>query len=326
MDALIKLTPELFPELCDGLLREMDPKISAAMWHRLLIDHASPEHGGGYVLTANGQFVGLIGAIYSERMVQGKKARFCNIHSWYVRPEYRGQSMLLLRPFLRLKGYTVTDLSPTKGVVKILRRLGFEVLDSHAWLLLPMRRRKSELHGESVMQPLDADSAEVLSESDRQIFEDHQLEHCRHLLLRDGDAYCYVVCSRLKHVLFHYGFVHYISDRRRFLKHLPAVRVGLMEATQTKCVTIDSRQLAGVKPDRAIRIATYDKLYRPGNVAREDIDSLYSDTVNLCIPTLPRARRLVLSPLLERLTTLRSWQPQASILLADLSPDLLLLS
>ena len=54
MDALIKITPEVFPELCDTLLAELDPNMSAAMWRRVFVDHASPEHGGGHLLTDGG--------------------------------------------------------------------------------------------------------------------------------------------------------------------------------------------------------------------------------------------------------------------------------
>ena len=143
MDALIKITPEVFPQLCDTLLRELDPNMSAASWRRVFVDFASPEYGGGYLLTDGGKFVGLVGGIYSERTIQGQKAKFCNVHSWYVPPEFRGRSLLLMRPLMRLSDHTVTDLTPTKSVAKISRRLGFELLDSHAWLLLPMRRNSS---------------------------------------------------------------------------------------------------------------------------------------------------------------------------------------
>jgi hypothetical protein len=194
-------------------------------------------------------------------------------------------------------------------VSKSSRRLGFALLDSHAWLLLPMRR-KSAASALPEIVSVDNSTAMLLNDADRKIFEDHQLEHCGHLLVRDGSGYSYIVFSRNQHRWFPYCYVYYISDKGRFLERQRAIRARLMEATGTRCVVIESRLLSGIKPASAVRIPTYDKLYRPAGVPASEIDSLYSDVVNLRLSTIPRLRRLLATPLFERVPGLRRWTLQ----------------
>ncbi len=58
--------------------------------------------------------VGVLLALYSERLVAGRLERFCNMGSWCVLPEYRGESMSLLNAMLAQEGFHFTSLSPPK--------------------------------------------------------------------------------------------------------------------------------------------------------------------------------------------------------------------
>jgi hypothetical protein len=234
----------------------------------------------------------MLGTILSERDIASRPARFCNLHSWYVQPEYRGKSLLLMRQVLKLADHTITDFSPTRSVVAISRRLGFEQLDSSAWLLMPMHSAAADR-----LVEVDDEVAALLSDSDQRIYRDHSGGGCGHLLLSDPNGYCYVVYSRIEYRWFSYCAVHYISDRRRFIDNQAAFRTRLMQQTRAPLVLVESRHLTGERLPRSLRISTYEKLYRPSGVAASDVDGLYSDAVYLSLSSIPRMRTLIANPL-----------------------------
>lgn len=307
MNAIKQITPEMFPELRDGLLRELDPRMNESGWRRCFVDLADPEYGAGFTLTEGGRIVGLLGAIYSDRTIQGCPKRFCNVHSWYVQPEYRGRSLLLMREVLKLSGHTVTDFSPTRSVVAISRRLGFKPLDSSARMLLPAPRVDTQ-----DLVDVDDSSVAMLSEVDQKIYRDHRSIGCGHVVLGDKDGYCYTVFSRIDYFWFSYCCVHYISDRRRFVDHQAIFRTKLMEQTRTRLVLVDSRLLDSNGLPRSIRVSTYEKLFRPAGVAASDVDGLYSDAVNLGLSSIPYLRSLIAGPLRKHIVTLRRWSARVA--------------
>jgi len=54
-------------------------------------------------------------ALYSERLVEGRLERFCNLTSWCVLPDYRSRSISLLTALLRQHGYHFAVLEPEVG-------------------------------------------------------------------------------------------------------------------------------------------------------------------------------------------------------------------
>lgn len=67
--------------------------VTDAQWRRIF---DSPWSGGqnpcGYLLIRNGTVEGFLGAIFSERQLNGMRQRFCNMTSWIVRPGARGRA------------------------------------------------------------------------------------------------------------------------------------------------------------------------------------------------------------------------------------------
>ena len=69
-------------------------------------------------------------AFYSERVIDGRHERFCNLGAWCVSPEYRFHGLRLLKAALSQEGYHFTDLSPSGNVVGVNERLSFRFLDT----------------------------------------------------------------------------------------------------------------------------------------------------------------------------------------------------
>ena len=61
-------------------------------------------------------------AFYSERTIDGRSERFCNLGAWCVLPDHRFHALRLLKALLAQDGYHFTDLSPSGNVVGVNQR------------------------------------------------------------------------------------------------------------------------------------------------------------------------------------------------------------
>jgi hypothetical protein len=128
-------------KVAEFLHLEMSSAVSAADWQRAMTppwDFEQPNHG--YLLRENGRVVGAYLALYSERMIDGRPRRICNLGAWCVADEHRATGLRMLRSLLRQREYTFTDLTPNDSVVALNTRLGFAPLDTTT-VLVPNTRR-----------------------------------------------------------------------------------------------------------------------------------------------------------------------------------------
>ena len=109
-------------------LRRVAALLHANLNSRVSVDHwaraadapwevESPN--AGFMLLDGDEVVGAQLAFYSERSIDGRRERFCNLGAWCVLPEYRFHSLRLLKAALGQQGYHFTDLSPSGNVVDI---------------------------------------------------------------------------------------------------------------------------------------------------------------------------------------------------------------
>lgn len=215
-----------------------DPRLSLQQWQRLFeYPHVSKQANLGFLLEAQNQLVGFLGAIYSDRLVGGHLERFCSLTSWHVVPEFRASSIRLLMELIGQDGYTFVNLAPSEQVGQLMLRCGFQPLEYHKLLcgptsyrvLVGMKRRPELRHrlfeplrllekvAESVYlasldlvnntSPRRADSQASLTigpDSIRPMLSppDQRLlddhRHCGHFLLSDADVYSYIVTINRK--------------------------------------------------------------------------------------------------------------------------------
>lgn len=173
----------------------------------------------GYVMEDGDDVVGFLGTLFSEREVRGKRQKFCEIHSWYVKNEYRHESMNLFLPVASLRKVTMLNYTPTESVYDIGKKFGWEDLESKVCQFLPVPTAKSarfDLRVESRKHVI----VQYLDEADKKIFLDHEDIECKHLLItRKGDTkYSYVILKRLRLGRFcPFGRIVYASDKEMLL-------------------------------------------------------------------------------------------------------------
>jgi hypothetical protein len=85
MVRLEKIQSALFPKLYSAFLRDDDPLSDEQDWRNIFDYRFDKEHDHcGYALLDDGQVIGMIGMIYSRRVIDGADRKFCNLHTWWV--------------------------------------------------------------------------------------------------------------------------------------------------------------------------------------------------------------------------------------------------
>lgn len=268
------------PDVGRFLHTHLNSRLSAQQWaDSLLPTWETEEDDHGFLLRADGDLVGVYGAFYSQRRVDGRTERFCNLAAWCVLEGHRAHGLRLLRAMLAQPGYTFTDLSPSGSVVPVNERLGFVRLDTSGSLVvhLPWSARGRVLTDPARIQV-------ALGERDRQIHRDHvRAAAARHVVVVAGGRSCYVVFRRVRRKgLPLFARVLYVSDPEafgivagRFRRHL-LWRHGI-------AFSLDERRLTGDPPWHAVALRTpRPAMVRGADVDPARVDYLYSELT--CVP------------------------------------------
>jgi hypothetical protein len=277
---LSPITDADIPAVAAFLHHHLNRRVPAQAWASALrvpwkVD--APNHG--YLLrTGNGAVVGAYLAFYSERLIDGRPERFCNLGAWCVLPEHRFHGPRLLKALLAQEGYHFTDLSPSGSVPAINARLGFQHLDTTTaiapnlpWPSWPSRRYRVSSDPERVEQALIG--------SDLETYRDHAgAAGARHAVLSNGDRQCYVVFrkDRRKRLPLFASILH-VSDPalfrqlgHRFARHL-LLRHGVL-ATLTELRVVKHRPRWSV-----LLPSARPKMFRSDRLPADRIDNLYSE-------------------------------------------------
>lgn len=303
MRSIEKLTAAMFPDVYDRLLRPFAPYMPRATLERAFVPRGwHDEDHFGYVLLVDGQPAGLLGALFSRRQINGQEVRFCNLHNWYVQPEHRASSLLLMRPILALRDCVITDLSASGEVVAISERLGFTRLDRTIRLLPPLPWQGSS----ATLVDLTAEpdrAPELLTAAEQTIFRDHQNIDCQHLVVLSDQGSCYLVASRNPSRWLPHTLVHYLSNPAVFARQHAFIRAQLLRSGG-RYVAVNRPHLAGETIPCSFSADSNQRLVRGSAAAPEAIDSLYSELTLFKLPNYPRPPQLV------RGLALRLWRWQ----------------
>lgn len=257
------------------LRTHVNARVSAADWLASIdvpwqVDRAD----AGLVLMAGNEVVGAHLAFYSERVIRGRRERFCSLGAWAVLPEYRFHGLRLLKELLAQEDYHFTDLSPSPTVAALNRRLGFRDLDSTTALVvnLPWPVRGTISSDPTVIE-------RTLTGRDLQLYRDHRAAPAaRHVVLLRGDAWCYVMFRKDRRKrLGLFATILYVSHPhvframyRRLARHL-LVRHGAV-------ATLLEAHVDAHRPWPAVKVPTpRARMFRSRSLGAADIDYLYSE-------------------------------------------------
>lgn len=261
------------------LNEHLNGNVTAEAWARAVdVPWTVDRPNGGFMLLDDETVVGVNLAFYSERMIEGRRERFCNLGAWCVLPEYRFHSLRLLKALLAQDGYHFTDLSPSGNVLGVNERLGFEYLDTRA-SLIPTLPRPS-WPGRHVISADPEVIARTLTGHALELYRDHAATAARHLVLIRGDEWCYVVFRKdtRKRVRAFASILH-VSHPEVFQTMTGPLGRYLLRHHGVVAMLADER-VAGGRPRLAIELRSRRrKMFRSASLAPNHIDYLYSELV-----------------------------------------------
>jgi hypothetical protein len=276
----VPITDDGLRQAAEFLNTHLTARVSVDQWMRAVSGPWAAERpNAGFMLLDGDSVVGVQLAIYSDRIVEGRRERFCNLAAWCVLPDYRLHGLRLLRAVLRQDGYHFTDLSPSGNVVGINEKLRFEHLDTTTalvpnlpWPTIPGRGHITE-DPEQIQR--------LLSDGDLELYRDHATTSAaRHIVLTRGTDHCYVVFRRDRRKnLPLFASILYVSNpplframARAFARHL-LFHHGVL-------VTLAEERVVECRPWPSLRLRSpRRKMFRSPSLTASQIDYLYSELV-----------------------------------------------
>jgi hypothetical protein len=268
-------------QVAEFLHRELNPKVAVKVWAKgIRVQWMADAPNHGFMLTESGEVVGVNLAFYSEREVNGRPERFCNLGALCVRESRRAHAIRLVRAVLRQPGYHFTDLSPSGNVIELNRRLGFHQLDTATalqinWPVPPT----SSLH---LITDL-ADIEEALTGRDLRIFRDHRdSPAARHLLVVSGAELCYVIGRRdRRKKVPAFVSILYVSNANLFRRSARHIARHFLIHGGSLATLLETR-VTGQAPAGSITLRQpRPKMFKSSQLGPSDIDNLYSELTQI---------------------------------------------
>ena len=261
----------------------MNPRLSAEKWTACLNppwDTRSPNHG--YMLVDGDSIVGVNIAFYSERTIDGRIERFCNLAAWCVLPKYRFHSLRLLKALLAQSDYSFTDLSPSGNAIQVNVGLKFQFLDTTTRLVMNLPWPSWFDRASVSADPALIDS--VLAGRDQQIYRDHASAAAAcHVVLTRGSDVCYVMFrhERRKRLPIFVSLL-YVSNPalfrtmiRAFSRHMFLRHGALATLAEHRIVPVALWPAVALRNNRT-------KMFNSTRLGPAHIDYLYSELA--CVP------------------------------------------
>jgi len=284
MAILRKVYAEDFEKIYPLLLQFNDTRLSKEYWRRIFTKHWDGEEDYfGYALFDNNESVGFLGTFFSERVINSRKQKFCNLTCWIVKDAYRNESLLFLGPLLKLKEYTITAFTPDRATYVTLKKFGFEDIETHMRLILPLSM--PEVAGGNCSVEFDRERIKgYLREDDLKVYNDHLKFNCIHLLIRVDEGNCYMLLTRARKKALYFAHIHYVNNPDIFLKYIGRLSLRVCLKLKVCGVLAEERFLSGRVPKHSASIKiSKPRLFKSNLLQKNEIDNLYSELVVLGI-------------------------------------------
>lgn len=264
----------IYPLLCEL----NSSRLTKDDWMQLFVDHWNHQQDYfGYVLIDNNIAVGFLGLLFSERLINNKIEKFCNMSSWIIKEQYRSESISLLFPVLGMKGLTTTVFTPSTITYSVLKSFGFQDISSNR-KLIPAVSLGSFLNKKCSVAFDKEMITQGLTEGDLKIYSGHLKFNCIHLLIKSQEGNCYIVLKKCKEKKLPFAEVHYLSNLDIFLKYIAKASVKICLSLKIFGLIVEERYLKGNHFKYSVTVKSYRQaIYKSPSLEKSDIDTLYSE-------------------------------------------------
>ncbi len=280
---LLPIKTEDLQRVCHFYHTHLNQKISPQMWRQAFDQPwiASPPNHG-FMLVANGEVVGVFGAIYSAQRIGGAIEQFCNHTSWMVLEPYRARSLELLTALLSQQGFHMTSFTPNPNVTEICCYLGLNLL-SNQITVLPIFLGGWRFNSRVITNPEKIPT--LLPTNAVKDYQNHRpFPWLRQVALGHADRYCHVAFKQKRWKRMAAAMILHISDPEIFLAHYPTLGRHLFWRFGITTLHLPSRFLPRNPTGSIIITENQPRLFRADSLGQEQISFLYTEVVALDLP------------------------------------------
>lgn len=163
----------------------------------------------GFRLVDEVRTVGFLGTVFKQDECDPDKV-ICNINCWIVDENYKNHSLKLLKPLIAEKNLGITNFTPDPSTFSILEMLGFQIEGIQGRFIIPTGFLP--FSGKVSFFSNENDGVQLLSETDRKIYYDHQKFNACHLLAKIDKEVLYIVYTVKRYEKYSLCKFHYIND------------------------------------------------------------------------------------------------------------------
>jgi hypothetical protein len=193
-------------------------------------DWSANKPNNGFMLCDDERIVGVVGALYSQQMVNGKLVDVCNINSWSVLSQYRSDSIYLLIKIIRQPGFHFTILTPRLQEMEIYRFLKFRTIVTRMIVTANLPWPFARLRGVHSVTDIGA-LQQGLCLNDARVHREHTSSPwLKHIAIGVDGEYCYVIYQRITLKSMPTAAVLYVSDIALFNKYRLALGNALLKS------------------------------------------------------------------------------------------------
>ena len=269
------------PAVADLLHTRMNGKIAPERWRRILdYPWRPPGAERGWLVEDQGRIVGFMGTIYSDRVIAGRTRRFCDLSSWYLTREHRGDGTgdRLLRAGMAQPDVTYQTMTARRATGRKIRALGFSVLDDTRRVFRPFTLPLTHRAGLGVV----GDPAAIRALLDP----DQRTCHDLHAGFGLGETFfpdlgLWLVWQRkLKGEAIAYHEVLHASDPARLSANAQAICDAIVSG-DTGILAVDSRWMEPGDPAGTVEAIALPRWFRSPDLPGAAVDHLYSEIILL---------------------------------------------
>lgn len=246
-------------------------------WRQLFTPRSftSGEDYPGLVIVDEERVVGFLGTVLSDHDTSKGRVTVCNLSCWYVEPAYRQHGLKLFLNVMKLPGIAAwTNLTAAPHTYEWLHRSGYMPFVDKQTVIFPLPAlfsKKEKAHFSLHF------SIDELNPDQRPIYQQHQLPHCKHVLIKKGEkqCYCIIVVTRYKRIPL--ANLYYISHPDLFQEVISDIRLSLCWQLKTAYLVME-----GKSPARRIR-GSYERdvfpprMFKSTHIPKEEITLLGSE-------------------------------------------------
>lgn len=260
----------------------------------------------GLMVEEEGQLVGYLGLIFSDRVINGRPEVFCNLTTLIIHPSQRGKKLThkIIAHLVQKGNYTFTAITPIPPLYNMYSQNGFVNLEDKRLLLwrkaVPNQPAEQYTENPQLIE-------KQLQGVDLRIFNDHQQFNCIHAVYMYNNQPVYMVFKQrvnqlrkyLDRRLYNYADALLRKLGSKGFLYKPTTTYELLYTNQPQLFAANARTIAGsffaLHQAKAIAVPAYPgekfelkypgissfvhsrQMYLSSWVPPQYIDTLYSE-------------------------------------------------